>query len=111
MAGLIAALMLFSAMGKLLMPEMAANFEKWGLGDWRVVIAVGEAVSALLFLFPATHRMGLLLMSAYLGGAIMAHMGHAEPFVVPAVLLILVWATGLVRNPSWVQWGKKTVAR
>jgi hypothetical protein len=101
LAGLIAALMVFSGSAKLLMPEMATNFEQWGLGDWRVIIAIGELVSVLLFLFPRTHRVGLLLMSAYLGGAIMVHMMKGESFVVPAVVLVLVWVTGVVRNTSW----------
>ena len=37
-AGLITALLLFSAMGKFMMPEMAENFTKWGLGDWRIIL-------------------------------------------------------------------------
>lgn len=100
LTGLLTAMLLMSAAAKFMAPEMAANFEKWGLGDWRVIIAVGEIVSALLFLVPLTHRVGLLLLSSYFGGAIMIHLSHGEPFTAPALILAAVWATGFVRDPK-----------
>lgn len=81
------------------MPEMAANFERWGLGNWRFVIACGEIIAALLFLFPRTNIYGVLLLSAHMGGAVAVHMSHSEPFIFPVVILALVWVTGFVRNP------------
>ncbi|MBL7869947.1 MAG: DoxX family protein [Flavobacterium lindanitolerans] len=99
LAGLIAALLLFSAYGKFAMPEMAANFEKWGLGNWRIIVACGEIIAALLFLFPRTNIFGVLLLSAHMGGAIVVHMSNAEPFIIQSVILVLVWITGFVRNP------------
>ena len=38
------------------------------------LVAVLELISAVLFLFPVTRRLGLLLVSSYLGGAIAAHL-------------------------------------
>jgi len=35
-----------------------------------------------------------------MGGAIVTHMGNTEPFIFQVVILILVWATGFVRNPE-----------
>ncbi len=99
-AGLITALLLFSAMGKFMMPEMAENFTKWGLDDWRIIIAVGEIISALLFLLPKTNIFGAFLLSAHLGGAIVTHMSNGEPFIVQSVILILIWVTAFVRNPE-----------
>ncbi|MEE4259919.1 MAG: DoxX family protein [Bacteroidales bacterium] len=100
LAGLLTSLFLFSVMGKFSMPEMANNFNKWGLGDWITIIAIGEAISALLFLFPKTNIFGVLLLSAHMGGAIVIHMSNGEPFIVQTVILILVWVTGFVRNPE-----------
>ena len=100
LSGLVTALLVMSAMAKFFAPEMAANFAKWNLGDWRVIIAIGEIVSALLFLVPLTHRVGLLLLSSYFGGAIMIHMSHGEPFTAPAAILVFVWVTALVRDPK-----------
>lgn len=97
---ILTALFLFSAFGKFTMPEMAENFTKWGLGDWRVIIAIGEIVSVLLFLLPKTNVFGTLLMSSYMGGAILIHMSVGEPFILQSVLLILIWVTAFVRNPE-----------
>jgi len=99
-AGLITAMLLFSAMGKFTMPEMAENFAIWGLGDWLTIIAIGEILSALLFLLPKTNILGVLLLSSHMGGAIIVHMGHGESFVVQSIILIFIWATGFVRHPE-----------
>lgn len=97
LAGLIAALLLFSAYSKFMIPEMAVNFEKWGLGNWRIIIACGEIIAALLFLFPRTNIFGVLLPSALMGGAIVVHMSHGEPFIMQSVILVLV--IRFIRNP------------
>ena len=44
MAGLLTAILLFRAMGKLTMPEMAESFAQWGLSNWITVVAIGEIV-------------------------------------------------------------------
>jgi integral membrane sensor domain MASE1 len=90
-AGLVTAMLLFSAMGKFTTPEMVENFAKWGFG---------EIISALLFLFPKTNVFGSFLLSAHMGGAIVVHMSHYESFMVQSILLILVWAVAFVRNPE-----------
>lgn len=100
LSGLVTAMLVMSAVMKFASPEMAANFAKWGLGDWQVLIALGEAISALLFLLPLTHRLGTLLLSSYFGGAIVLHMSHAEPFITPAIILVFIWVTALVRDPK-----------
>jgi len=100
LAGVLTALFLFSAMGKFSMAEMAENFNKWGLAEWITIIAIGEIVSVLIFLFPKTNIFGVLLLSAHMGGAIVIHMSNGEPFIVQTVILILVWVTGFVRNPE-----------
>ncbi len=106
-AGLITALLLFSAMGKFMMPEMAENFAIWGLGDWLTIIAIGEIISALLFLFPKTNIFGAFLLSSHLGGAIVVHMSHGETFIFQSAVLILIWVTAFVRNPELLAKFKK----
>jgi len=97
-SGLLTALYLFSASGKLFLhPE---QMEQMKLGDWRVIIAIGEITSALLFLFPKTNKIGTLLLSAYMGGAIIIHMTGGMSIILPSVVLILVWITGVIRNPE-----------
>ncbi len=97
-AGLLTALYLFSASGKLFFhPE---QMEQMKLGDWRVIIALGEISSALLFLFPKTNKYGTLLLSSYMGGAIILHMTGGMSIVMPTIVLILIWLVAYLRNPE-----------
>lgn len=97
-AGLLTALYFFSASGKLFLhPE---QMEQMKLGDWRVIIALGEISSALLFLFPKTNKYGTLLLSSYMGGAIIIHMTGGMSIGMPVVVLLLVWLVGYLRNPE-----------
>jgi hypothetical protein len=97
-AGLLTALYLFSASGKLFFhPE---QMEQMKLADWRVIIALGEITSALLFLFPKTNKFGTILLSSYMGGAIILHMTNGISIMMPSVVLILVWVVGFLRNPE-----------
>ncbi len=97
-AASLTALFLYSAAGKLFIhPEMMSGSP---LGDWRIIIAIGEIVSALLFLFPKTNVYGTLLLSSYMGGAIIVHMMSATSIIFPSFVLILVWVVGFLRN-TW----------
>ena len=97
-AGLLTALYIYSASGKLFLhPE---QMEQMKLGDWRIIIAIGEIASAILFLFPKTNKYGTLLLSSYMGGAIIIHMTSGISIGMPAVVLILVWVVSWLRNPE-----------
>ena len=80
--------------------EVLEGFAKMGLADWRVIIAAGELTGAALFLVPKTKNFGALVLSSYIGGAIMAHMSHGEPFTAPAIFLVLIWVTAGLRQPD-----------
>jgi hypothetical protein len=69
-------------------------------GPRLIIVAILELVSVVLFLVPKTRHFGLLLVSAYLGGAIAAQLGHAQPPAPPAVLLAFIWIGTWLRNPS-----------
>lgn len=96
-AGLLTALYLFSAYGKLSNP---AQMEAMKLGNWATIIAIGEIVSALLFLIPKTTKYGTLLLSSYMGGAIIIHMTTATSIVMAVVVLLLVWVVAFLRDPK-----------
>ncbi len=100
-SGLLTALYIYSASGKLFLhPEQMAQMH---LGDWRIIIALGELASAFLFLFPKTNKIGTLLLSSYMGGAIIIHMTAGMSIMMPAVVLILVWTVGIIRNPDLIK--------
>ncbi|QDT16949.1 DoxX family protein [Alienimonas californiensis] len=65
-------------------------------------LGVVELLSAVLLLVPLTHRLGLLLCTAYLGGAIAASivmMGLAEALPA-AILQALLWTGATLRTPD-----------
>jgi len=97
-AGLLTALYLFSASGKFFNPE---QMEQMNLAGWRIIIALGEIASALLYLFPKTNRYGTLLLSSYMGGAIIVHMTGGISIIMPSVVLILVWVGFYLRTPDF----------
>ena len=107
-AGLLTALFLFSASGKIMHPE---QMEQMKLGDWRIIIIIGEICSALLFLFPRTNKFGALLLSAYMGGAIIIHMTTAQSIVLPSVILILVWVVAFLRHPQLLNINKNCCSK
>ena len=105
---LLALLFMASASGKLIGAKaVVEGFTKIGLKDQILLIGIGELVSAILFLIPVTHPLGVLLLSAYMGGAILAHMSHGELYVTQSIILILIWVTGFLRRP-WLFVDPKT---
>jgi hypothetical protein len=100
LAGLLLILYLGSAGAKLFQPEQMNQMQ---LSDWRIVIAIGEIVISFLFLIPKTNKYGTLLLSSYMGGAIVTHMIWSIPIYMPAIVLILVWLVFFLRNPKFIK--------
>ncbi len=103
--GLVSALMLFSASGKFTAGpdhEIARNFVRWGLEGLLVPIGILELTVTLLFLVPSTSSIGVLLFSAYLGGAIVTHLEHGEAALIPLVgaILLVAWIGYYLRYPE-----------
>ena len=101
--GIMSALFIMSATMKLMAgadAEIAKNFVKWGLDGKLMLIGMGELIAAILFLIPRTSSLGVLLLSAHLGGAIITHMEHGEMFIPQAIMLLLVWVANYLRNPE-----------
>jgi hypothetical protein len=104
LTGLLTALFAGSATMKLIRAAPVVEmFEKWGLGNNVLLIGAGEFTSAILFAIPRTHSLGLLLLSGYMGGAIVTHMQHGEPYVFQSIILFLIWVAGYLRCPQLLQ--------
>jgi len=91
-------------------PRVVHQMATMGFSGGRyTLVAVLELVSAGLFLYPRSRSFGLLLLSAFLGGAICAHVQIAElpKAVGPAILLTLAWSGIWLRHPevlwSWTK--------
>ena len=53
-----------------------------------------------MFLIPKTNKFGTLLLSSYMGGAIIIHMTGGMSIGMPTVILLLVWLVAFMRNPE-----------
>ena len=97
--GLISVVFIFSIYGKI-SGMTHPNMINFGLEEWINIILIGEIVSLLLFLVPKTQSLGTLMLSSYMGGAIVAHMGQGEPILVQSVVLVMIWVASALRNPK-----------
>jgi hypothetical protein len=98
--GLIGGVMLLAGSAKLLGLFPPEEVAKLGLSLPIQVIGAGEILSALLLLIPRTASLGVLLTSAFWGGAICLHMSKGEPFVLQSALLLLTWVGTYFRVPA-----------
>ena len=95
-----------SATAKLIaIPQVAAQMAELGFAGSRLtLIAALEIISALLFAFPRSRWFGLLMVSAYLGGAIATHIGHGQLLKLqPEIVLALIWLATWLRHPQVFQ--------
>jgi len=97
---LIGGLMIFTGAQKILGLVPTEVLAKSGLGEQMRLIGAGAFLSALLLVMPRTSSLGILLTSAFWGGAICIHMAHHELYVFQAVMLVLSWAGAYLRNPA-----------
>lgn len=104
LTGLAGLMLLFSAIGKFTGNEqMLEMFHSGGLSDlWINMIGVGAVISLALFVLPKSMRLGTLLLSAYMGGAIVFHITHNSPehqsFTGPLVILLVTWLAAWLRG-------------
>jgi uncharacterized membrane protein YphA (DoxX/SURF4 family) len=82
--------------------SIVQTFERLGMENYSFVIGILKIAISLLFLIPATMGIGAFLLSAFFGGAIVAHLSVGEfGFAVfPFVLLLIVWVAAKLREPK-----------
>jgi DoxX-like protein len=82
-------------------PQVVTQLGGFGFeGNRLMLIATLELLSALLFLVPSSRSIGVLLVSAFMGGAIATHLQHGQSLLLPAVCLSLVWVGAWLRHPE-----------
>jgi hypothetical protein len=82
-----------SAVTKFLgLDAVVSQLEGFGFAGEIVPLGLLEVATATLFLFPRTRFAGLLMFSAFLGGAVATHIQHGILPVPPAFVLALGWA-------------------
>ncbi len=93
--------MLMSSAMKLSQQRMVVEgFAKGGMSAGLVmVIGVVELLCVIIYLVPATSVLGAVLVTGYLGGAIMFHVRAGEvAFIAPLVLGMMAWGGLYMRD-------------
>ena len=81
-------------------PELAAGFEHMGVSPALAVpLAILELSCVLLYLIPRTAVLGGILLTGFLGGAILTHLRIGDPFYVHIGLGLLAWLGLYLREP------------
>lgn len=100
LAYVLAVLFLLAAAGEIFhLPSTITLLSANDVVNWVTVIGLGLVVSVVLYVYPRTKNFGTLLLSSYMGGAILFHMSLGQPFVLQSILLIVIWVIAWMRDP------------
>ena len=75
-------------------------YSKIGLHAYIRILGAALLLFLLLFLWQRTVRIGAFLLTGYFGGAMAVELSHGTPFIFPATILVLIWASAFLRDPS-----------
>jgi hypothetical protein len=62
-------------------------------------LAIIELSCVVIYLIPKTAVLGAILLTGYLGGAILAHLRVGDPFLVQVGIGVLLWLGLYLRDP------------
>jgi hypothetical protein len=93
-------LMVFTGAFGILKPAMAAQgAAHYGYPDGAMLrITIVEIICAMLYAIPRTSVLGAILLTGYLGGATATHVRVGEPFFLPILVGVVVWAGLFLRD-------------
>ena len=99
-SGLPALMLLFSGVMKLMKPaEVLTEFGRLGYAESAALgIGVLEIICTIVYLIPQTAVLGAILLTGYLGGATATHVRISDPFFIPIIVGVLVWAGLYLRD-------------
>jgi len=95
-------MLLFSATLKLLrLPSVMQGFVQFGFSEGLLVpLGIVELTCTVIYLVPRTAVLGAILLTGYLGGAVVTHLRAGQAiFFVPALAGVLLWAGLYLREP------------
>lgn len=79
-------------------PPLSEIYRKLGLSDYMKVLGVVELLFLVLFIWPRSMRIGLLLLTGYFGGAMAVELSHGIVFIAPGIILSIVWIIAYLRD-------------
>ena len=92
-SGLLVSLLTISAVMKLMGGTgVTEGMAHWGLpASLRVPLGILEFSCVVLYLIPTTSVTGAILLTGYIGDAIITHLRISEPIYIQIVLGVLIW--------------------
>lgn len=79
----------------------AEMFQKMGVTDALIKkIGVLEIALAVLLVIPRTSFLAAVLLTGYLGGAVMTHVRIGDPFVFPILIGVVMWIGQGLKRPA-----------
>lgn len=89
-------------------PLVTEGFTKMGFNpDLAFGIGIVELICTALYAVPRTAALGAILLTGYLGGAVVTHLRINEPWVMPILVGVVLWSGLVMRQPhlrSIVPW-------
>jgi hypothetical protein len=100
LSALLVLVMVSTGLFALLKPAVAAQgFARYGYPDGSLLrIIIVEIACAVFYAIPRTSVLGAILLTGYLGGATATHVRAGEPFFLPIVVAVVVWAGLFLRD-------------
>lgn len=94
-------MLLMSATMKFLKPpDVVEGFKHLGFPESLALgLGILELACTILYVIPRTAVLGAILLTGYLGGAIVTHLRVGEQFVMPIILGVLIWGGLYLRDP------------
>ncbi len=81
-------------------PQVTEGFAKFGFPPGlEVSIGVVELICTVLYVIPRTAAIGAILLTGYLGGAVVVHVKGGEPWFAPVIIGVVLWTGLVLRNP------------
>ncbi len=93
-------LLVFSATMKFLKPpDVVKGFTHLGYPESLALgLGILELACTIIYLIPRTSVLGAILSTGFLGGAIATHLRIGEPYFMPVILGVLIWAGLFLRD-------------
>ena len=81
-------------------PQVTEGFAKFGFPPGlEVGIGLVELICTVLYVIPRTAAIGAILLTGYLGGAVVFHLRGGEPWFAPVLIGVALWSGLVLRNP------------
>lgn len=101
MSALPVLMLLFSAVMKFVRPPgFAEGLAKLGLPESMMLgLGILELTCTILYVIPRAAVLGAILLTGYLGGAILTHWRVGDRFIGPILFGVLIWGGLYLRDP------------